>query len=254
MINLKELTLHIMVDRPKTFIDGNDLKNIINHLPQLKKFIFNIRSTICLDDEVRIRSNEEIQQTLINFKDNEIISCVDYFPKEIIGQCHIYSCPYTLESYNNITNNFPGGLFKCVREISLFDERPFEHEFFIQIAQSFPLMEKFTLTNRKAQQHRKYQKSKDNKKDFPIIEYSHLTEIELTDVHKDYLEQFLDNTKTSLSKTIKLHVDYKLLKKVTRNFTKERTRDNCAKVNDLNCYCPLQITDQFRIYFSLIEL
>jgi hypothetical protein len=29
----------------------------------------------------------------------------------------------------NITNNFPGGLFKFVHEIWLLDERPFEHEF-----------------------------------------------------------------------------------------------------------------------------
>ncbi|CAF1050282.1 unnamed protein product [Rotaria sp. Silwood1] len=47
------------------------------------------------------------------------------------AQCHFYSCPYTLRYYHNITNSFQGGLFKCVCEVSLFDERPFEHEFFI---------------------------------------------------------------------------------------------------------------------------
>ncbi len=43
-----------------------------------------------------------------------------------------------MKYYKNIINSFPGGLFKYVREIFLFDERPFEHEFFIQIAQAFP--------------------------------------------------------------------------------------------------------------------
>jgi hypothetical protein len=43
----------------------------------------------------------------------------------------MYSYPYTLTYYDDISNNFPGGLFKCVREISLFDERSFEHEFFV---------------------------------------------------------------------------------------------------------------------------
>jgi len=41
---------------------------------------------------------------------------------------------YSLTYYDNITNNFPGGLFKYVVEISLYDERPFEHEFFLRIS------------------------------------------------------------------------------------------------------------------------
>ncbi|CAF4684620.1 unnamed protein product, partial [Rotaria sp. Silwood2] len=54
----------------------------------------------------------------------------------IYNECHIYSYPYKFNVYKNITNNFPGGLYKCVREMSLMDERPFEHEFFLRIAQS----------------------------------------------------------------------------------------------------------------------
>jgi hypothetical protein len=57
---------------------------------------------------------------------NQVISCVNYFSEVVGGQYHIYSYPYTLKEYNNITNNFPGGLF---------DERPFEHEFFLHIDQ-----------------------------------------------------------------------------------------------------------------------
>ena len=53
-----------------------------------------------------------------------------------------------MKYYDNITNNFPGGLFKYVREVSLYDERPFEHEFFLRIAQSFPFMKKLTIKNR----------------------------------------------------------------------------------------------------------
>ncbi len=50
--------------------------------------------------------------------------------------------------YHNITNNFPGRLYKYVRKISLSNEYPFEHEFFIRISQSFPFMESLSLTNR----------------------------------------------------------------------------------------------------------
>ncbi len=46
-------------------------------------------------------------------------------PKAGYGQCHIYSCPYTLTHYDDITNHFPGELFNTVQEIKLFDERCF---------------------------------------------------------------------------------------------------------------------------------
>jgi hypothetical protein len=147
MSNLEELSLNFAIHNRKPFLDGNNLKDIINHMTQLKKFTFNIHSTIRLDNQIDLPSNENIQNTFRDFKHNQIVSCVDYFSETVKGQCRIYSYPYTWKEYNNITNNFPGGLFECVRKISLFDERPFEHEFFLRIAQSFPLMKKLTLVN-----------------------------------------------------------------------------------------------------------
>ncbi len=76
-------------------------------------------------------SNEDIHRTFTSFKDYQVICCVDYFPKERYGQCHFYSCPYTLTHYDNLTNNSLSGLFNNVQEVRLFDQRPFEHEFFI---------------------------------------------------------------------------------------------------------------------------
>ncbi len=55
MLNLENLNLYLIVCRNKEFIDGNDLKkNIINHMSQLNKFIFNIRSNISLTDQMKI--------------------------------------------------------------------------------------------------------------------------------------------------------------------------------------------------------
>ncbi|CAF2754633.1 unnamed protein product [Rotaria sp. Silwood2] len=89
--------------------------------------------------QIDLRSNEDIQHTFNDFQDDQIISCIDCF-QEIrqYRECHIYSYPYKFKIYKNITINFQGGLYKCVREILLMDERPFEHEFFLRIAQSFP--------------------------------------------------------------------------------------------------------------------
>ncbi|CAF3013708.1 unnamed protein product, partial [Rotaria sp. Silwood2] len=71
------------------------------------------------------------QRTFTNFEDNEVISNVDYFPNDRTAQCHIYSYSYILKYYDNITNNFPGELFNHVQIVTLFDERLFEHEFFM---------------------------------------------------------------------------------------------------------------------------
>ncbi|CAF1548447.1 unnamed protein product, partial [Rotaria sordida] len=172
MSNLQSLSLHFAANRLNTFIDGNNLKkNLINYLTELNQFVFNIRSITNLSEQIHFPSNNDIQRTLTNLTESEIISCVDYFTKENKAQCHIYSYPYTLTYYNDITNNFSGGLFKCVREISLFDERPFEHEFFIRIAHAFPFLKILSLTNREAQKQKLLHNDK-----YSIIEYPHLTE------------------------------------------------------------------------------
>lgn len=117
MSNLKILRLYLIIDA-NTFIDGNCLNNdIINHLIRLKYFKFNIQSRIYEYNQTDIRSNEDIQATFKNFSNQKVISCVDYFPEQNFSRCHYYSYPYTMKNYDKISNNFPGGLFKCVREI-----------------------------------------------------------------------------------------------------------------------------------------
>ncbi|CAF3824208.1 unnamed protein product [Rotaria sordida] len=259
MSNLESLALYLMVSNhfmDERFIDGNDLKeNIINHLPRLKKFAFNIHSRTFFLNEIYLPSNADIRNTFTNFKDNQIVCSVDYSQREKVGQCHIYSLPYTILFYNNITNNFPGGLFKSVRQISLCDEHPFEHEFFIQIAEAFPYLKKLRLTNTQSQQHKHSQSSKDaKKKEYPIIKYSHLTELDLFLVHNDYIEQFLDLTKTNLSKNFKLSVEYKSLRLVTDNFTRETTRMNCSKINNIQFYDRIStIPEHFQMYFPRMK-
>ncbi|CAF3682100.1 unnamed protein product [Rotaria socialis] len=110
MLNLEKLGLYLSISVDERFIDGNNLKeNILNHMSQLNQFIFHIR-----------------------FQRKQ-------------GQCHIYSYPFLMKYYEDTTNNFPSGLCPYVRVVSLYDEYPFEHAFFIRIAQSFPLMEKINF-------------------------------------------------------------------------------------------------------------
>ena len=104
MSNLEELHLKLRFFSTERFVDGNNLKEMINCLTQLKKLTLNILSTIQHDDQMNIISNENIQSTFTSWKFHEVISCVDYFPERTQGQCQIYSCPYRWTEYNQITN------------------------------------------------------------------------------------------------------------------------------------------------------
>lgn len=237
MVNLEKLMLYISFDRYKSFIDGNHLKNdVINQLPRLNQFSFNIYSFIYGDKRTYRPSNEDIQRTFKSFNNYQINSSVDYFPDTEMSLCHIYSHPYKLTYYDHITNNFPGGLFKFVEKISLFDERPFEHEFFLRLTKAFPRLKRLSLSNEAPQ---KYHKSNDDDRQFSIIEFPRLSSLSLTCVHDDYAEQFLNNTKTCLLNDIQLQIDYESLQRVTHNFINSATRVNCGKLTRLliSQYC-----------------
>jgi hypothetical protein len=248
MLNLQKLDLYLILCRSKGFVDGNELKkNILDYMPQLNKFIFNIRSIISLRNETYLTTNEDIQETFRDFGDNQVISCVDYFSDAEKGECHIYSYPYQLKFYRKITNNFPGGLFKCVHDVSLFDEHPFEHEFFLQIAQSFPLMERLTINNKYPQN----KKSKNDNQNLSIIKYPHFTDLDLTHAHDDYAEQFLCHTKMCLPNHFTLSINYCQLKRITWKFTRDATRVNCSKLECMYLWSFRRLTlpECFNAYF-----
>lgn len=228
MANLENLGLYF-INRSGVIIDGDKFeKNIMKYMTKLNKFTFNIRSITSLHNQINLPLNKDIQYTFRNFKGAQIISCVDCFTEKNEYHCHVYSYPYPYTYYKKITNNFPGGLFPYVRHISLFDEHPFGHEFFLRIAQSFPFMERLTLHNRKPQ--------KNDNQQWSIIEYPHLDTLDLVRVHDDYIEQFLLDTKMCLPNYVDLLIAYESLQRVTQNFTRDATRINCSKIDCLRLH------------------
>ncbi|CAF4373931.1 unnamed protein product, partial [Rotaria sp. Silwood2] len=236
MSNLEKLCLNLIVWGENTFVDGNELKqNIINHMARLQRFEFYICSSISLRNQIYLQSKEDIQHTFRDFKDNKVISYVDYFQKEQCSLCDIYLYLDQLKYYYTVTNNFSGGLFPCVRKISLYDDHPFEHEFFLRIAQSFPFMQTLSLNNFKPQNNKLCKESQNDNQDFSIINYPYLTNLTLYDAHDDYIEEFLVDTKICLpNNAVHLNIYYEQLKRVTHNFTRDITRINCAKLNSLH--------------------
>ncbi|CAF1126930.1 unnamed protein product [Rotaria sordida] len=237
MSNLEQLSLYLSCVHRNRFINGKNLKqNIIDYLPRLNQFQFNIRSTMLLKNQIDLPSNEDIQYTFKDFLNNEIISYVNYFLENNQGECLIYLYPYTLRYYDNIGNNFPGGLFTCVHE------------------KSFPLMEHLTIMNRKAQKDKQCKKLKNTNQDLLVIEYSHLKRLTLNKAHDDYVEQFLLDTKTCLPYGLELRVDYKPLKRVTYNFKRNATRINCSKVKYICLDTDLRFSKHFKDYFLYIDV
>jgi hypothetical protein len=159
-----------------------------------------------------------------------------------------------LKHYNNITNHFPGGLFQCVDKISLYDERPFEHDFFMRITQAFPLLKRLSLSNKQPQNDKLYQKSNVDKENLPTIKYSYLTLLHLPAIHDDYIVQFLDDKKTYFPSTFCLAIGYESLKSVTHNFTIDIMRVNCDKIIELCILDTDEKCERLKNYFPRARL
>ena len=86
--------------------------------------------------------------------------------------------------------------------------------------------------------------SKNNNEEFSVIEYPHFIYLYLSLSHDDYIQQFLTDTKTCFH----LNVPYPGLRRVTRNFTSDTTRINCAKLQAVYLDCK-RIRQRVRDYF-----
>jgi hypothetical protein len=124
---------------------------------------------------------------------------------------------------------------------------PFEHEFFERIARSFPLLNNITVFNQRKQ--KRSRQCLDHEQVASVVEYSHLTELDLRYAHIDYVEQFLINTRIYLPHLNVIRVQYQHLTIVTENFTNNATRLNCAKVKRVITEEAMVHSKDFYLYF-----
>jgi hypothetical protein len=167
--------------------------------------------------------------------------------------CHVYSLPFTFTRLKYITNNFPNIVFNTVTHLYAYDTMAFEHEFFMRISQAFPVLKCFSVKNERMQPSSErmwwnerikpliermpswydYKLKSDENLSDPIIEYPHLTLLDLMHAHCDYVTQFLSKTKTHLPRLTELKVKYDELVTVTEYFRRDDMRPNCSKVKRL---------------------
>jgi len=123
-------------------------------------------------------------------------------------------------------NTFPPMNFFHVINLNLtvHDIVPFKHDFFVRIARFFPLLKILCVFNFMSQLQISHELNSNDNQLHSIVEYPYLTSPYLWYSHIDYVEQFLNETKTHLPRLTKLKVDYDLLTIVTKNFTRDTTR------------------------------
>jgi hypothetical protein len=232
MSQLEQLMLSVRIANRYAIIDGKFLDdNIRIHMHHLHTFYFEI-----VHEDVIIDAPLETSDAIRHaFKQRGYnVDCYIDSLTFYGGRCHIYSLPFQMDRMHGITHNFPGGIFVHVRCLSMFDvSHPFEHNFFALISRSFPSLRRLCICNVHKQKEKTSNQSVKSEQRSSVIEFSHLVELMCPFAHNDYLEEFLCNSNTRLPCLSKLIVQYEQLATVTRNFTRNTTRINCARLKQI---------------------
>ncbi|CAF3342347.1 unnamed protein product [Rotaria socialis] len=233
MSYFEERTLHVCILNRPTFVNGIHLhKEILIYMPRLDKFTFYINTTNEINGSIHRLCNDDIQRTFSYTNHRPVISIVDYFGTYKTA-CHVFSLPFPFHRLQWITNNFPPIIFSSVTDLKLSDTVPFKPEFFIRIARSFPSLKYLFVRNIRSPLWSFRESFLVNDHSYSIVEYSHLILLDIDFVNIDYVDQFLNESKTRLPCLTELVVQFNALKNVTEDFTRDATRRNCAKVKRL---------------------
>ncbi|CAF4026312.1 unnamed protein product [Rotaria sordida] len=264
MCNLQDLTLYIQIKKRNRFVDGIQLENdVLIHLSKLQTFVFYICTFTYSNHPVTPLSNNDIQRTFSNVKFGQIGCSMNHFKESDITY-HVFSLPFKFERIGYIGNSFTNTIFKNVTFLCVYDGIPFEHGFFVQLARCFPLLKVLMIINYKAQLKDSARSEHNNNESFEIVQYLHLRSLNFCRTHIDYVEQMLNESKTHLPCLKELAIDYKQLKTITNNFTRDATRLNCINVEELNFHNFINHDDSdyqwtiaqskdFHVYFPLLK-
>ncbi|CAF1039382.1 unnamed protein product [Adineta ricciae] len=209
MSNLEKLTLYLRIKDQDRFADGTLLQNeILVHMPHLHSFIFYICTYINTDGLQNQLSSEDIQRTFTNIGQH-VVSMINHSSCETIT-CSVFSIPFTFDRLHDIGHMIPNTRFNYVTYLVVRDVIPFNRKFFIQVARAFPLLMTCRIFNRESQSCQFT-----DSQSYEIAEYPYLTYLDILCGNIDYLEQFLNETKTYVPCLTKLRVVYNNLRIVT---------------------------------------
>ncbi|CAF4974053.1 unnamed protein product, partial [Rotaria sp. Silwood1] len=180
MSNLEKLTLNITIRHRNRVVDGTDVQHdIFDCMPQLHSFTFCICTYVKMVDLSYKLTSEDIQQTLTDIGQQHAVSMVSYVTKKKAA-CSIFSLPFEFDYLEDLGNKYPNTVFSYVTYLLVRDTVSFEHEFFMRIARSFPSLKHLRIFNMKSQTlNSRMTFSSDNSQLYSIIEYPHLTTLDV---------------------------------------------------------------------------
>jgi hypothetical protein len=251
MTYLERLTLYLRIENRDIFIDSTHLQNeILLYMPHLHSFTFYIATYDDTDDLFRYVPSQTIQQIATNIGHQQPMADIINYIKSGQVICSIFSLPFVYDQFHNIGNIFPDILFKYVTYLVVRDIVPFNHQFFLRVARSFPLLDKLHVINLELQSSCNINSlSSNDSQSYSIAKYPHLTTLNVRRGNINNVEEFLNETKTCLPYLTKLITNYNDLKIVTKNFTREETRQNCTKIKELLLFNRLIQEKDFCPYF-----
>ena len=255
MTGLEELTLYLYIWNRSTFVDGGHLQNeILTHMPRLHTFTFHI-STRNMNDVPSVRlSNDDLQRTFTNVGIRPVV-CLAAYGRTKGFRGHVFSLPFKFHRLEQITNNLPNIVFNSVTYLELADNDAFKHEFFVRVTHSFPSLRYLSVRNLKPAF---WKVSVDpppvHDNWCSIVEYPNLISLDISAVDIEYVENFLNHTKTHLPHLMELKVKYAHLETVTENFTRAVTRNNCANVKRLIFNKPAVDVEGIHHYFPSLSV
>jgi len=249
---LEKLTLYLRIKNRGTFVDSTHLENeILGYMPRLHSFTFYICTYEDTVASFRYVPSQDIRKIVTCAGYERMASIINYINnREAV--CSIFSIPFAFARLRGIGNIFPNIVFNYVTYLLVQDVVPFNHEFFIRVAQSFPLLQDFHVANLESQSCNISGFSSNDTQLYSIAEYPHLTSLDVRSGSIDYVEQFLNETKTCVPCLTELTVSYNYLRIVTKDFTREETRRNCAKVKRLDVIGTWVYSKDFYVYFPLL--
>jgi hypothetical protein len=173
-------------------------------------------------------------------------------PSDMI--CRVFSLPFKFHRLETIGNNIPNIVFDSVTHLTLRDNDPFRHEFFLRLARAFPFLKSLSINSIQPPNLRRHECHRYHTDWCSIVEYPHLISLDINDAYIYYVEHFLNETKTHLPRLTELKIGYKDLEIVTKIFTRNETRRNCAKVKRLIVKYPIVYPKDVYYYFPLLSL
>ncbi|UJR11733.1 hypothetical protein I4U23_015914 [Adineta vaga] len=243
MINLKKLTLCLYTLRMKV-TDGIVVnENILCHMLNLDKFTFHICTFMLTCYTNDYLSTNDIENTFINYKYSQVGCSIDHL-SNANTYCHIYSIPFQMTFFMYLTKSIQNHYFQFVIDLTLYDTRPFEYDFFQWISKAIPLLKYLTLDNFLAQLNKCENRL--------CISYNNIIRFRLTHAHVDYVYQFLCHTKAYVPKLSILKIQYDKLLTVTDNFTNVTTQINCNQLKELVFDEIIVCPEHFHNYFPCL--